>query len=173
MWDQKLYQKAIDFAANAHLNQLVPGKKYQYTVHICNVAQEIMRSMFEEKFENPDLAIQCALLHDTLEDTSVEEEQLEIEFGKDVLSGVKALTKNKTLEKKKQMIDSLERIMKLGSPIASVKLADRITNLQIPPSHWNLEKKQNYLEEAKLIHTKLSKYNNYLGNRLLQCIKNY
>ena len=43
MWNQEKYQKAIAFAGYVHKNQLVPGKEYNYVVHISNVAAEIAR----------------------------------------------------------------------------------------------------------------------------------
>jgi len=64
MWDQEKYQKAIAFAGLAHKKQLVPGKEYNYIVHVSNVAAEIARLIMVERIDDEDLAIQCALLHD-------------------------------------------------------------------------------------------------------------
>jgi len=47
-----------------------------------------------------------------------------------------ALTKNENLPKEQQISDSLTRIKKRSFEAWAVKLADRITNLQIPPSVW-------------------------------------
>ena len=44
-----------------------------------------------------NLAIQCALLHDMLEDTDTTESAVEVAFGPLVLRGICALTKNKAL----------------------------------------------------------------------------
>jgi (p)ppGpp synthase/HD superfamily hydrolase len=46
---------------------------------------------------NFDLAIKCAFLHDTIEDTDFPIEDLEKEYGKEVKEGVLALTKNTEL----------------------------------------------------------------------------
>lgn len=54
-----------------------------------------------------------------------------------------------------------------------VKLADRITNLQSPPKHWNKDKILNYLEEAKLIAKSLNEKNEYLTKRLESKILDY
>jgi len=69
---------------------------------------------------------------------------LEDRFGKAVTDGVKALTKNESLPKDRQMSDSLHRIKLQPSEIWAVKLADRITNLQPPPAYWSREKIPNY-----------------------------
>jgi (p)ppGpp synthase/HD superfamily hydrolase len=118
MWDQEKYQKAIGFA---HRNQMVPGKEYTYVVHLSNVAAEIARVIMAEHLDDEDLAIQCALLHDTLEDTEVRPEELESAFGKNALNGVLALTKNKGLDNANRMKDSLKRInnraAELGPPV--------------------------------------------------------
>jgi guanosine-3',5'-bis(diphosphate) 3'-pyrophosphohydrolase len=170
MWNQDLYQKALGFAGYAHRDQLVPGKEYNYVVHICNVAAEVMRSSVSENIEKIDIAVQCALLHDVLEDTDTSEESVLNEFGIEVLNGVKALTKDSSLEKEYQMNDSLKRIKLIGKEIGCVKLADRITNLQKPPPKWDKEKRLKYLNEAKLILSELSGYSGYLSRRLAEKI---
>jgi (p)ppGpp synthase/HD superfamily hydrolase len=173
MWNQDVYQKAIAFAGLAHRNQLVPSKEYNYVVHISNVAAEVARAMFEEDIGDSDLIIQCALLHDVLEDTDVTQEQVKDTFGEKVLAGVFALTKNSNLDKKDRMSDSISRIKKQGKEIACVKMADRITNLQKPPSKWSKEKIGSYLEEAIIIHEELGYASKYLGDRLKQKIEEY
>ena len=85
-----------------------------------------------------------------------------------------ALTKDSALDSKKEkMSDSLKRINQLQNEVAMVKLADRITNLQQPPKHWDGEKKIAYLEEAKLLAASLTGKNEYLHNRLLSKIEDY
>lgn len=88
--------------------------------------------------------------------------------------GVAALTKNNSLlTKQEKMQDSLSRIKETFKEVAIVKLADRITNLQTPPHTWNLEKIENYKEEAKLIANDLKGLNAYLDQRIRSKIKEY
>ena len=54
-----------------------------------------------------------------------------------------------------------------------VKLADRITILQPPPSHWNDEKIARYKKGAELIHRELASASEYLGERLRMKIGEY
>ncbi len=54
-----------------------------------------------------------------------------------------------------------------------VKLADRITNLQPPPGHWDAEKIERYREEGKEILQELGKGCSYLAERLKQKILKY
>lgn len=171
---QDEYQKAIKFAGVKHQNQKVPGTEANYLLHISNVAMEILLAYIENNNFDVSYALQLALLHDTLEDTETEFSELEKEFGSKVALGVQALTKNENLvSKKEKMTDSLNRINELEKEVGMVKLADRITNLQEPPKHWDKEKIQNYLSEAKMINEILNFKNGYLNNRLQTKIDDY
>ncbi|MEI7421910.1 MAG: HD domain-containing protein [Prolixibacteraceae bacterium] len=172
---QTSYQEAIKFATTKHLEQkqLVPGTELPYVVHLSNVAMEILVAGLQtDKFET-GFAVQVALLHDTLEDTSTTRKELETRFGKEVAQAVSALSKNLKLPKAKQMADSLKRIKKLRPEVWAVKLADRITNLQSPPPHWDQWKINKYCDEAILILATLRKGNDYLAGRLERMIMEY
>jgi len=171
-----LVQSALRFAAEAHRRQTVPGTDLPYILHLAGVAAEVMVALAREPSSHfdSDLAIACAFLHDTLEDTPVSYTQLEARFGSAIADGVQALTKNPTLPgKEARMRDSLERIRQQGPEIALVKLADRIVNLQPPPAHWSLEKRQLYREEAIVILDALRGVEPYLENRLEEKIEAY
>jgi (p)ppGpp synthase/HD superfamily hydrolase len=155
-WSQDTYIKAYKFAALAHHGQKVPSTEIPYIQHLSFVSMEIIAALNVEKERDGNLAIQCAILHDTIEDTSVTFEQTESEFGEDVANGVLALTKNDSLPKEVRMSDSLQRILEQPPEIWMVKLADRITNLQPPPQYWTQEKIIRYRKEAIVIHEALS-----------------
>ncbi|MDD4970090.1 MAG: HD domain-containing protein [Paludibacter sp.] len=172
---QDIYQIAIRYAAEKHavLNQTLPDSIIPYAVHLSNVAMEILVAASHTKNFNTEFAIQVALLHDVLEDTTVTAEELSTEFGIEVTAGVEALTKNTSLPKDEQIIDSLQRLKTSVSEVRAVKLADRITNLQKPPLSWTNEKKLNYLDEAELILKELRGTNEYLEKRLELKIEEY
>ncbi|KAF0128479.1 MAG: metal dependent phosphohydrolase [Bacteroidetes bacterium] len=177
METQTIYQETIKFAGHKHaeMNQLVPGTKLPYVVHLSNVAMEVyvaFQNSFDEKFDL-NYALQLALLHDTIEDTHTTFEEIEHLFGIDVANGVAALTKNDLLPKDKKMEDSLNRIKALQKEVWLVKLADRITNLQKPPQHWTKEKIEIYRNEAVEILTELEGGNSYLELRLKNQISNF
>src|SRR5512142_1349010 len=96
-WSQDTYIKAYKFAAHAHRWQLVPGTTIPYIMHLSFVTMEILAACSVADVPDPDLAVQCALLHDVLEDTRVRYEELEAAFGGAVARGVLALTVNKKL----------------------------------------------------------------------------
>lgn len=171
---QEVYQKAMKFAGEKHSHQKVPGTQANYLLHISNVAMEILLAYTNKPSFDVALAVQMAILHDTLEDTATTFEELHIIFGAEVAMGVQALTKNKELTSKREsMEDSLNRINALSKEVGMVKLADRITNLQPPPSHWNTDKIIKYREEAMLIAEELRNKNEYLHQRLQQKIEEY
>jgi (p)ppGpp synthase/HD superfamily hydrolase len=172
-WDRELYIKACRFAAQAHRGQLYPGTELPYLMHLNFVSMEILAALSAEPGHDGDLAVQCALLHDTIEDTDTTYPQIESLFGTRVADGVAALSKDPALEKSQQLLDSLERIKLQPIEIWMVKLADRITNLQQPPPHWTTAKIVKYRDEAIEIHTHLQAASPFLSLRLAAKIQNY
>ena len=174
-WNPDKYIDAWNFASVVHNGQLVPGTKNPYINHIGLVAMEAMAAVANsDNINNPDLLIQCALLHDTIEDTKCTSETIKQEFGTGVADGVIALTKDGNLSTKvERMKDSIARIQKQPKEVWMVKLCDRITNLQPPPKHWDKDKIKAYFNEAKLILESLGESNDYLSIRLQTKIDNY
>lgn len=172
-WSPDIYSRAFKYAAHAHHGQQVTGTELPYITHISLVSMEVMAALSRADGLDGDLAVQCALLHDVLEDTAVTFHELETEFGLPVAQGVLALTKNGLLPKEQQIPDSLERIRQQPREVWLVKLADRITNLAPPPAHWNNEKKKYYRQEAILIHNALRDASSYLAGRLSERIEQY
>jgi len=171
---QELYQKAMKFAGEKHSNQLVPGTKANYLLHIANVAMEVLMAHSIENNFDVNFAVQIAILHDTIEDTDTDFSEIKSIFGEAIAQGVQALTKDETvLPKEDRMSDSLLRVNKLQKEVGLVKIADRITNLQSPPKHWSSEKITAYHSEAKLISNTLKYKNEYLNTRLDHKIEVY
>lgn len=151
-----------------------PGEQIEYINHVGSVTFEMLHAIQLDSAMNAGLAVKCALLHDTIEDTSVSYQDILQLFGNEVAEGVSALTKNTdTQSKELQMEDSLRRIKQQPKEVWAVKLADRIVNLYAPPYYWNDEKKKQYLEEAKQIWRELKNGNAYLAQRLEQKINAY
>ncbi|NEZ63460.1 bifunctional (p)ppGpp synthetase/guanosine-3',5'-bis(diphosphate) 3'-pyrophosphohydrolase [Leptolyngbyaceae cyanobacterium CCMR0082] len=174
LWTPDMYTKAWNFAADAHRGQRVPGTERPYINHLGNVAMEVMRAIAATPtVQQPDLAVQCALLHDTIEDTAMTYGRLVAEFGPEVAAGVLALSKDSALPKEAQMADSLQRIRQQPEAVWMVKLADRISNLQKPPKHWGVEKIRRYGVEAEMILEALGEANAWLAQRLAEKIVAY
>ncbi|MEM9338933.1 MAG: HD domain-containing protein [Bacteroidota bacterium] len=178
-WSPDIYAKAWEFATLAHQNQTYGGKtegvEINYINHIGSVAMEVANALqFSSDQLDADLAIQCALLHDIIEDTKFTFYDVKSEFGEDVAKGVSALTKNESLPSKREsMLDSLSRIRQQPYEVWMVKMADRICNLYHPPYYWDGQKIASYREEAQLIFDHLNEANEVLATRLKSKIGAY
>jgi (p)ppGpp synthase/HD superfamily hydrolase len=173
MWSQDAYKRALDFAARVHGDQRVPGSGYPYVVHLTKVAMEAMAACVADPALDANVAIACALLHDSIEDAGVARSQIQAEFGAAIAAGVQALTKDSTVEKSRQMGDSLERIRASAREVWVVKLADRITNLEPPPAQWSPEKRRAYRAEAQQILDALRGASTLLETRIEEKIAAY
>lgn len=174
MFSPERYVQAMRFAAERHAKQKVPGTELPYLVHVVSVAAEVIAVLPATKLADPDLAVLCALLHDTVEDTETTLDEITERFGAAVAAGVAALSKNETLPtKQEQMADSLRRIKAQPPEVAVVKLADRTTNMAPPPHYWTKEKCRAYREEAIAIADALGYASSALEARLRGRIEAY
>lgn len=148
-------QEAKTLCEEKHKNQVyfIHEKEMPYYVHPFKVA-DIIKQTIKEPIDM-DYALTIAYLHDTLEDTDITYGMLTEKFGKEVADGVLALSKNKALPFKEQLVDSVSRIAKQKKEVAIVKMADRICNILEPFSKWTKEKQKDYLEDSKFIYNEL------------------
>lgn len=178
-WNRDLFAKAWHFVTLKHSGQTyggrLPEQQIEYINHLSSVAMEAMWVLGNStETYDADLFVQCALLHDTLEDTATEYAELQEIFGPDVAAGVLALTKNKTLPgKNQQMLDSLQRIRQQPKEIWMVKMADRVTNLYHPPFYWDKNKIAAYRAEAQVIYDHLAEADALMAQRLAEKIEAY
>lgn len=84
MFANKLIAKAMEYAAQAHRGDTRKGGEVPYIVHPFEVAMILKENAFEDKI------VAAGLLHDLLEDTEVEKEDLRREFGAEILELVLA-----------------------------------------------------------------------------------
>ena len=90
-------KKALDLAYQLHKGQTRKGSSLPYIVHLYDV--------FKYLSSEPDVSeevIIAGILHDTLEDTEYTEDELEKEFGKEVLELVKFATEPKHIREMAQ-----------------------------------------------------------------------
>jgi (p)ppGpp synthase/HD superfamily hydrolase len=171
MFDPERYVAALRFAAERHHAQRVPDSEHPYLVHVVSVAAETLAAVLPGS--DADLAVACALLHDTIEDTGTSHAELADRFGRAVADGVAALSKDGALPKAEQMRDSLQRIQHQPREVWMVKLADRITNLAPPPRSWTADKCRRYRDEALEIAHALGPASSRLDARLRARIEAY
>lgn len=178
MWSIDELQEAWQLASRLHDGQKYggqnDGEQIEYLNHIGSVTFEVLNAISQNKEMNASLAIKCAILHDTIEDTEQSYQDVKKLFGEEVADGVMALTKNEKLDgKEKMMLDSLSRIKQQPKEVWAVKMADRICNLSAPPYYWTNDKIIKYRKEAQLIYNELKDGNQYLAQRLQRKIKDY
>ncbi|WP_294875875.1 MULTISPECIES: HD domain-containing protein [unclassified Sulfurospirillum] len=171
------FKENLAFAFCAHGEQKTPHG-LPYSMHLLSVTAEVINALACEplSYDEANVAIACALLHDVNEDTITKiTKESPLAGNKEVIAkGVLALTKDKSLPSKEaQMRDSLERLKQRQNCVAMVKLADRITNLGEPPKQWDAAKKRVYLEEAKVILRELGYAHRYLATKLSEKIEAY
>lgn len=177
-WDIDQYAKIWEFVTLKHMGQTYGGRhsgeQIPYINHLASVATEVLWGMTAAPQMNLDLALQCALLHDVIEDTETSFATVQNTFGNAVAVGVLALTKDKKLlSRTEQMADSLQRIRQQPQEIWMVKMADRISNLYHPPFYWNIDKIEQYRIESLSILEALGSSNAQLAKRLTEKIAAY
>ena len=132
----ELLLQAVALAARAHDGQMRKDGLTPYASHpfrVCLVVRELFG------FSDPRMLL-AAVLHDTIEDTTTDFDDLEAKFGREVAEWVGALSKDKRLpeaEREQAYCRGLER-----SPwqVKACKLADMFDNLMdmkmLPPGRW-------------------------------------
>lgn len=119
-----LWQRAASFAARAHAGGLRKDGCTPYVAHPFRVAMTV-RHVFGCEDE---VAIAAALLHDTIEDTSADYDEIEEHFGTDVAECVSTLTKNKAMREEAREAEYDQRLSRAPWQARLVKLADVYDN---------------------------------------------
>lgn len=120
-----LWQRAASFAARAHRHQLRKDNQTPYAAHPFRVAMTVAQVFGCDD----ERALAIALLHDTIEDTATDFEDLAESFGREVAAGVAALTKHATLPEPERERDYDARLARADWRCRLVKLADTFDNL--------------------------------------------
>jgi GTP diphosphokinase / guanosine-3',5'-bis(diphosphate) 3'-diphosphatase len=127
--DRELLTRAFDFAARAHDGQ-VRRSGQEFIYHPWGAAKILAGLQLDE----PILA--AALLHDTVEDTGIEIDDLRSEFGEEIAKLVEGVTKLTRVQFQSREHAEAENYRKLILAMAEdlrvilIKLADRLHNLR-------------------------------------------
>lgn len=114
------WQKAASFAAWKHRHQLRKDRQTPYIAHPFRVAMTV-----RDVFDCPDSTALCAaLLHDTIEDTLTDYDELAENFGAEVADIVACLTKNMSLPDARREADYDTRLAEGDWRAKLIKLAD-------------------------------------------------
>jgi GTP pyrophosphokinase len=152
--DVGVVRKAYEFSAKVHEGQRRrSGEPYlQHPIAVAGVLTSLRTDV---------TAIVAALLHDTLEDTMATPEELESEFGKDVVHLVDGVTKIGKITFKSHEEKQAENFRKMLLSMADdirvvlIKLADRLHNMRTL-EHLSPAKRQAIAEETLEIYAPLA-----------------
>lgn len=121
---ERLWQDAAAFACRAHRHQVRKDGRTPYVSHCFRVALTV-RHVFACEDE---AALAIAILHDTIEDTHTDYDDLLANFGPEVADGVAALTKNMALPEFAREEEYDRRLAQSDWRSKLVKLADAFDN---------------------------------------------
>ena len=117
--------RAATFAARKHHGQMRADNQTPYFSHVARVTL-ILTHFFGVEDE---AVLTAALLHDTLEDTATDYDEIAEQFGTLIADYVVQLTKNVMLPKAKREADYEARLCRATEPVMIAKMADLYDNL--------------------------------------------
>ena len=128
--DTQLLDNAIAFAVKAHSGTERRGKGFPYIVHPME-ALEIVATMTSDQE-----LLAAAVLHDTVEDTSVTIDQIRMEFGDRIASivdaesdkGIEGRSEDDSWYDRKQ--GAIDRLAKASRDTKMVALGDKLSNMR-------------------------------------------
>ncbi len=143
--------EAAAFAARVHRHMLRKDGQTPYVSHVFRVAL-VVRQVFG--FDDPRM-LATALLHDTIEDTSTDYDDLFERFGPIVADWVATLTKDMRLPHEAREVAYVQALAAAAWPVKVIKLADIYDNLndaqQLPAAaqRETLHKSRRYLDALR------------------------
>jgi guanosine-3',5'-bis(diphosphate) 3'-pyrophosphohydrolase len=153
--DIKALEKACDYSKSAHgVQKRASGEPYyHHPLEVANILADIKLDM---------ASLITALLHDTVEDTSVTLDEIEKEFGKEVRHLVDGVTKLAKIEFQSEHTRQAENFRKLLVAMSEdirvllVKLADRLHNMRTLHFIKSPEKRMRVAHETMEIYSPLA-----------------
>ncbi len=128
--DKQLVRRAFEIAAEAHQHMRRKSGE-PYIFHPLAVAKIVV-----EEISLGVTSVICALLHDTVEDTEVTLQEIEMEFGNSCSKIVEGLTKISNVVETKNTTQQAENFKKILLTLADdprvilIKIADRLHNMR-------------------------------------------
>lgn len=150
--DPGLLLKALAFAARKHRDQ---RRKDPEASPYINHPIALANVLVNEADVTEPVVLAAAVLHDTIEDTDTQCEELDRAFGAQIRMIVLEVTDDKTTRRQERKDAQIKAAPFLSREARLVKLADKICNLRdvadSPPANWSLERRQEYFDWAKRV----------------------
>jgi len=121
----KLWQKAISHATRKHRNQFRKDGVTPYIAHPMRVMM-VIRDVFGV---DDEVVLAAAVLHDTIEDTTSDYDEIEERFGADVADIVSALSKDMRVPWERREVEYLAQLADFDWRARLIKLGDVYDNL--------------------------------------------
>jgi guanosine-3',5'-bis(diphosphate) 3'-pyrophosphohydrolase len=138
--------EAASFAAKKHSFQKRKGKKgAPYINHPLEVASLLAKVGKVKDYK----VLIAAVLHDTIEDTETNSEEITELFGEQVCKYVLEVTDDKSLPKAERKHLQIEHAPHISHGAKLVKLGDKISNIKDimknPPAGWSKKRRLEYI----------------------------
>jgi guanosine-3',5'-bis(diphosphate) 3'-pyrophosphohydrolase len=136
--------EAVSFAARAHHGQMRKDERTPYASHVfrvCLIARDVLG------ISDPQV-LAVALLHDTLEDTTTDFDDVEEKFGREVAAWAAALSKDKRLPYEEREEVYCRTLAAAPWQVQVCKLADVFDNL-LDMGYLPREKRADALRKKK------------------------
>lgn len=123
--DFRLVQNAISLAARAHRHQVRKDKETPYVAHPYRVCMTV-RHVFG--IDDPPI-LAAAVLHDVIEDTTTDADEIIERFGSEIATWVALLSKDKRMPEEEREAAYRKQIETAPWQVKVIKLADLFDNL--------------------------------------------
>ena len=147
-----LLLKALGFAARKHRDQ---RRKDPEASPYINHPIALANVLANEAGVTDPVVLAAAVLHDTIEDTDTNCDELDAAFGPQIRMIVLEVTDDTTLRKQERKDAQIKVAPHLSREAKLVKLADKISNLRdvadSAPPNWPLARRQEYFDWAKQV----------------------
>jgi len=147
-----LWLRALGFAAEKHRNQ---RRKDADASPYINHPIAVAAVLATEAGVTDEATLLAALLHDTVEDTETNLQELEQLFGAEVAALVGEMSDDKSLPKEMRKQLQVEHAPGASPKAKRLKIADKICNIrdvaENPPARWSLDRRRGYLDWAERV----------------------
>jgi len=143
--------EAMAYAAEKHAHQRRKGNNHvPYINHLIKVAKLVTECVHQPE---DDLLV-AAILHDVVEDTDVDEQEVARRFGEKAAFMVHQMSDDMSMPKKVRKAKQIEKAPGLSSDTKILKIADKIANINdilTLSLDWDTKRKIEYIHWAKKV----------------------
>ncbi len=147
-----LFLNALQFAADKHRNQ---KRRDNGETPYINHPIQVASILWHIGQVHDEIVLSAALLHDTLEDTNTQPNEIETHFNQEILQLVQEVSDDKSLPKTERKRLQIEHATTISTSAKLIKLADKIANIQdigqAPPLGWSLDRRLEYLDWSQQV----------------------